>query len=129
MLAVNNTAPTVARPPSDQSALVPQASPVDRDGVTVKSQPCQIPLSLLLLSLIYLGSHKSLELRSGTAGTQCPTRCFRKMTSKLKGLTNIFKNIPYCTYTRLVDTPVDRIVAFALLEVRKRRCIARRYQS
>ncbi len=36
---------------------------------------------------------------------------------RLKGVTNIFKNIPYCTYTKLVDTSADRIVAFALWEV------------
>ena len=35
---------------------------------------------------------------------------------RLNGITTIFKNISYCTYTKLVDTTVGRIVAFALWE-------------
>lgn len=36
---------------------------------------------------------------------------------RLNDLTNTFKNIPYCTYTKLVDTTVGRVVAFALWEM------------
>lgn len=35
---------------------------------------------------------------------------------RLNGTTNIFKNVSYCTYTKIVDTTADRIVAFALWE-------------
>ena len=35
---------------------------------------------------------------------------------RLNGVTNIFKNVSYCTYVKLVDTLADKIVAFALWE-------------
>ena len=35
---------------------------------------------------------------------------------RLNAITNTFRNIPYCTYTKVVDTTIDRIVAFALWE-------------
>ena len=35
---------------------------------------------------------------------------------RLNGITNIFKNVSCCSYTKLVDTTADRIVAFALWE-------------
>ena len=35
---------------------------------------------------------------------------------RLKGVTKIFENIPYCAYTKVVDNTVGRIVAFALWE-------------
>ena len=35
---------------------------------------------------------------------------------RLKQITNTFRNIPYCTYTKVVDTTEGRIVAFALWE-------------
>ena len=36
---------------------------------------------------------------------------------RLNGITRTFKHIPYCTYTRVVDSTVGRIVAFALWEM------------
>ncbi len=36
---------------------------------------------------------------------------------RLRGITNIFKNVSYCTYIKVVDTSVSRIVAFALWEM------------
>lgn len=36
---------------------------------------------------------------------------------RLNGITNIFKNVSYCNYIKLVDTTVGMIVAFALWEV------------
>ena len=36
---------------------------------------------------------------------------------RLNGITRIFNHVPHCTYTKVVDTAVDRIVAFALWEV------------
>ena len=35
---------------------------------------------------------------------------------RLNSITNIFKNVPYCTYTKVVDTTIDKIVAYALWE-------------
>ena len=35
---------------------------------------------------------------------------------RLNSITNTFKNTSYCTYAKLVDTTVGRIVAFALWE-------------
>lgn len=36
---------------------------------------------------------------------------------RLNEITNTFKHIPYCTYTKIGDTTVGRVVAFALWEM------------
>lgn len=36
---------------------------------------------------------------------------------RLNEITNTFKHIPYCTYIKVVDTNVGRVVAFALWEM------------
>ena len=36
---------------------------------------------------------------------------------RLNEITNTFKHIPYCKYTKVVDTTVGRVVAFALWEM------------
>ena len=35
---------------------------------------------------------------------------------RLNGITKTFKNDPYCTYTKVVDNTIGKIVAFALWE-------------